>query len=58
VGNWNINNIQGVGSHHNGADYDADRLARELVEQLKAKGHDVEHASFTYGAKQDLIKSS
>lgn len=54
MGNWNIN-IQGIGAHHNADNpKDADRMAKEFVEELK-KSHTVEHATFTYGAKQQLI---
>jgi hypothetical protein len=55
MGNWNIN-IQGVGAHHN-KDYpkDANVMAQKFVEDLLAAGHQVEAASFTYGAKQPLV---
>lgn len=53
MGNWNMTVI-GVGAHHNN-DYphDANKLFRAFVEDLKAKGHHVFHASFTYGGAED-----
>lgn len=55
MGNWNIN-IQGIGAHHN-LDYpnDANLLAATFVRQLKKVGHTIETATFTHGAKQDLV---
>lgn len=57
MGNWQIS-IEGTGAHHN-HDYpsDANQLAKEFVEQLKAKGHTVERASFTYGGR-DVFPSN
>ncbi len=54
MGDWNIN-IQGVGCHHNKDNpTDAEKMAQQFVEALKNAGHSVSHATFTYGAKQDL----
>jgi hypothetical protein len=54
MGNWAIN-IQGVGCHHNKAlQQDANRMARKFVNDLKAAGHSIERADFTFGAKEDL----
>lgn len=49
MGNWNIN-IQGTGCHHNNdPKIDADKTFQKLVEELKAQGHTIESATFTYG---------
>lgn len=55
MGNWNIN-IQGVGAHHN-KDYpkDANVMAKNFVDELRAAGHCVEAATFTHGGKEQLI---
>lgn len=54
MGNWHIS-VEGVGAHHN-AEYpnDANRLAQKFVEELRAAGHQVNKATFTYGASDDL----
>jgi hypothetical protein len=52
MGNWHIS-IRGIGSHHNGKDEDADRIAKRVVNELRAAGHTVDDASFTYGAYAD-----
>jgi hypothetical protein len=45
-----------TGSHHNkGNPKDADRMAAKFVDELKAAGHSVEHASFTSGGREDLL---
>lgn len=62
MGNWNIS-IEGLGSHHNGADavvkelneYDADKLAKKFVKELKHHGHIVDKASFTHGGAESLL---
>ncbi len=57
MGNWNIN-IQGIGAHHNlNNPTDANLMADRFVAELKAAGHVVESATFTYGAKQPLTGS-
>lgn len=58
MGNFSIH-IQGVGAHHNPGDnpQDADRMAAEFAERLKSAGHHVEHASITFGGKQELIRT-
>jgi len=56
MGNWNIN-IQGIGAHHNTATdtpRDAEKLAAEFVEKLKAAGQKIEWATITYGSCDDL----
>jgi hypothetical protein len=55
MGNWNIT-IRGTGCHHNDkADVrDANKAAAEFVQRLKADGHTITAASFTYGAEDDL----
>lgn len=54
MGNWNIT-IEGVGPHHNGGkSFDADKMAIDFVSKLKAEGHTIRHASFTYGAATDI----
>jgi hypothetical protein len=55
VGDWNIN-IQGVGIHHNGdrTPQDANRMAKQFVQDLKKAGHSVTAATFTHGGKEDL----
>ena len=53
MGNWHIA-IDGVGCHHNGKkEIDADAAFVEFVDRLKADGHSVMHASFTYGGAAD-----
>jgi hypothetical protein len=54
MGNWNIT-VQGTGCHHNRDNpSDADRLAAEFVERLKAAGHTLVSATFTAGSRTDL----
>lgn len=62
MGNWNIN-VQGVGCHHNDQTKgmspeqvacDAEKMAAKFVADLKAAGHQVEGATFTYGGKVDV----
>lgn len=56
MGNWNIN-IQGVGCHHNAdSPTDANKMSEAFVQNLKKAGHTVEAATFTYGAKEDILK--
>jgi len=56
MGNWNIN-IQGIGFHHNeNLPKDANKMAEKFVNDLKEAGHQIETASFTYGAKENLLK--
>lgn len=55
MGNWNIS-INGVGAHHNKKlAADANRLAAKFVADLKAAGHSVSHASFTYGGAENIL---
>ena len=58
MGNWNIN-IQGIGAHHN-TDYpkDANKMAADFIVRLWNAGHNIESATFTYGAKEELITSA
>ncbi len=55
MGNYNIS-INGIGCHHNDQDYDADRLAANLVSELKDKGHTIESATFTHGGAESLME--
>lgn len=56
MGNWHMS-IQGIGSHHNPSyDRDADKLMRKFVDELRAAGHTVDYATFTFGGRQDLHK--
>lgn len=58
MGNWTIT-IHGVGAHHNeDYDKDANRMAAEFADKLKAAGHSVEHVSFTSGSREDLLSST
>lgn len=42
----------GKGGYERTIDFDADMLFREFVEKLRAKGHCIEHASFTHGGRE------
>lgn len=54
MGNWHIS-VRGVGAHHNeNYPQDANRMAAEFVEALRAAGHSVMAADFTYGAAENL----
>ena len=64
MGNYTIV-VQGTGQHHNkkqlegdaalkAAEYDADQIAEKFVQELKAKGHHVHHASITHGGHEHL----
>ena len=54
MGNWNIT-VRGVGSHHNTDNpRDANVMTADFVRALKAAGHTVVAASFTYGGEEDL----
>ena len=54
MGNWNIT-IRGVGAHHNASNpKDANIMTAEFVRLLKAAGHSVIAASFTYGCEDDV----
>jgi len=54
MGNWNIT-IRGQGAHHNkGLLLDANRMAAKFVQDLRAAGHSVSHASITFGGENDL----
>ena len=55
MGNWNIN-IQGIGPHHNTNNaFDANQLAAKFVQELRAAGHNVQVAAFTYGSLEPLL---
>jgi hypothetical protein len=46
-----------TGAHHNPVyPNDANRMAARFADELKRAGHNVEHASFTHGGREDLIK--
>lgn len=52
---WSIT-IQGIGAHHNAEnEHDADKMAREFVRALVKAGHRLGHATFTYGANDQLL---
>ena len=54
MGNYTIV-VQGTGAHHNTErSGDADKLAEDFVQELKAKGHHVHHASITHGGHEHL----
>jgi hypothetical protein len=54
MGNW-VLTIEGTGCHNNNNEViDADLLAPKLVEQLKAQGQHIEHATFTSGSRKDV----
>lgn len=51
MGNWAIT-IIGTGAHHNkDFDGDANKIFKKAVDELKAAGQNVEHASFTHGGR-------
>src|SRR6184192_3442266 len=53
MGYWTIT-IEGTGAHHNpDFEFDANRMANELVLQLKAHGADIRRASFLFDYKGD-----
>lgn len=56
MGNYAII-IEGVGAHHNSDPHDADQLAAEIADRLRAYGHNVTAASFVYGGKQDMLST-
>lgn len=52
MGQWNIS-IHGTGAHHNkGHEDDANKMAAKFVQQLRAAGHTVTHATITYGGEE------
>jgi len=54
MGNWNIN-IQGVGPHHNiNHAADANRMADGFVRMMKAAGHQITSATFTFGGCDNI----
>lgn len=54
MGSWHIK-IEGHGCHHNGRADDAEVLAKEFADKLRANGHQVSRAEFTLtGSQQDL----
>jgi hypothetical protein len=61
MGNWNIS-IQGIGQHHNASPdvfrKDANVMANRFVEELRAAGHYIESASFTFGGKENLAPAA
>ena len=59
MGDWNIT-IQGRGVHHNYSmdlPADADKMFLKFVDELKAIGHTIYNASFTYGGRQEADKT-
>ncbi len=58
MGNWNIT-VRGVGSHHNPSNpKDANVMTADFVRALKAAGHMVVSASFTYGGEDELTSAA
>lgn len=56
MGNWCIT-VHGVGSHHNtGNPHDANRMAAHFVRALRDAGHNVTHASFTFGGEEQIVQ--
>jgi hypothetical protein len=55
MGDWTIV-IHGTGTHHNNKACDADQVARDMVEVLKARGHHVHGATFTHGGHDHIIR--
>jgi len=55
MGDWVIT-IRGIGAHHNGKDYDADKIAQDFVHELKRQGHDRVEGTFNFGGCQKLNK--
>ncbi len=47
--------VKGKGPHNNDLVHDADRTAARLVAELRAAGHEIEHASFTNGNERNLL---
>lgn len=48
MGNWNMT-IQGVGPHGNGIEADIEQIYKKVLEEVKAAGHTIVHASITSG---------
>jgi hypothetical protein len=44
----------GNGGYERTIDYDADVLFSEFVAKLRAAGHQIQHASFTHGARETI----
>jgi hypothetical protein len=57
MGDWTIV-IHGLGAHHNGKDFDADKMAQDLVYELRRQGHTIKDAKFTYGECTELSGKS
>lgn len=53
MGNCLIN-IEVTGCHHNGRSDDIDQIAADFVQYLKAKGHNVTHATLHAGGMTPL----
>ena len=59
MGQWNLTVI-GSGVYHNGdrLPEDVNRMFAKFVEDLKAAGHDIEHASMTFGGRDLVVHSN
>jgi hypothetical protein len=58
MGNWNIT-INGVGCHHNQNNpTDANLMTQKFVSDLRAAGHSVGEATFTYGGAEKYIPNN
>lgn len=57
MGNWTLL-IEGTGCHHNdNPEIDIDKLAPKLVDEIKAQGHTVQHATLTVGGRNPVVES-
>lgn len=54
MGQWTIV-VEGTGAHHGQYEYDAERMARQFVDELTARGHSVNHASITCSYRENLL---
>ncbi len=55
MGDW-VLTIKGTGAHHNGKDYDADKMAQGFVHELKRQGHLNVEGTLHFGGYQNLDK--
>jgi hypothetical protein len=54
MGYWNIT-VNGIGAHHN-QDYekDANKMFAKFIADMKAAGHQISVATFTYGSRDTI----
>lgn len=55
MGDWVVV-IRGTGAHHNGKDYDADKMTQDFVHELKRQGHLKVEGTFNFGGCHELDK--